>query len=209
MRYIGYRLSIHKHTHKRYDGSPCYGPLTRVGNRACQQGARDQLRASIPGRNGERSRRCAQSQGKPRSTGQPGIQVQALRRPAAPTGLADGCRAHAGLLRAGGRGAGHLYACGQAGLMSTWLLRNAYQAGTLAAGKRAIPLAAPVVAALWGAVACGEQVRHGGILLLAALPLVAMTAGVLALSRSRAWQLNEDRPKVSHEPSHRSQAPLR
>ncbi len=104
---IGYRLSIHKHTHKRYDGSPCYGPLTRVGNRACQQGARDQLRASIPGRNGERSRRCAQSQGKPRSTGQPGIQVQALRRPAAPTGLAHGCRAHAGLLRAGGRGAGN------------------------------------------------------------------------------------------------------
>ncbi len=102
-----------------------------------------------------------------------------------------------------------LYACGAAGLISTWLLQNAYHAGTLAAAQPGITLADPVVATLWGTVAFGEQVRHGWILLLAALPLVAMTAGVLALSRSRAWQLNEDRPKVSHEPSHRSQAPLR
>src|SRR5258708_4715427 len=102
-----------------------------------------------------------------------------------------------------------LYACGAAGLISTWLLQNAYHAGTLAAAQPGITLADPVVATLWGTVAFGEQVRHGWILLPAALPLVAMTAGVLALSRSRAWQLNEDRLKVSHEPSHRSQAPLR
>ena len=102
-----------------------------------------------------------------------------------------------------------LYACGAAGLISTWLLQNAYHAGTLAAAQPGITLADPVVATLWGTVAFGEQVRHGWILLLAALPLAAMTVGVLALSRSPAWQLNEDRPRVSHELSHRSRAPLR
>jgi hypothetical protein len=102
-----------------------------------------------------------------------------------------------------------LYSCGGAGLISTWLLQNAYHAGTLAAAQPGITLPDPVVATLWGTVAFGEQVRHGWILLLAALPLAAMTIGVLALSRSPAWQLNEDRPRVSHEQSHRSRAPLR
>jgi drug/metabolite transporter (DMT)-like permease len=102
-----------------------------------------------------------------------------------------------------------LYAAGAAGLISTWLLQNAYHAGTLAAAQPGVTLADPVIATLWGTVAFGEQVRTGWILLLAALPLAAMTVGVLALSRSRAWQLNEDRPQVHHEPSHRSRAQLR
>ncbi len=80
-----------------------------------------------------------------------------------------------------------LYACGAAGLTSTWLLQNAYHAGTLAAAQPGITLTDPVVATLWGAAAFGEHVRHGWILLLAVIPLAVMTAGVLALSRSRAW----------------------
>jgi drug/metabolite transporter (DMT)-like permease len=86
-----------------------------------------------------------------------------------------------------------LYACGAAGLTSTWLLQNAYHAGTLAAAQPGITLTDPVVATLWGAAAFGEHVRQGWILLLAVLPLAAMTAGVLALSRSRSWRADAER----------------
>jgi len=86
-----------------------------------------------------------------------------------------------------------LYACGAAGLTSTWLLQNAYHAGTLAAAQPGITLADPIVATLWGAAAFGEHVRQGWILLLAVIPLAAMTAGVLALSRSRAWRTDAER----------------
>jgi drug/metabolite transporter (DMT)-like permease len=86
-----------------------------------------------------------------------------------------------------------LYACGAAGLTSTWLLQNAYHAGTLAAAQPGITLTDPVVATLWGAAAFGEHVRHGWILLLAVIPLAAMTAGVLALSRSPAWWTESER----------------
>ena len=87
-----------------------------------------------------------------------------------------------------------LYACGAAGLASTWLLQNAYHAGTLAAAQPGITLADPVVATLWGAAAFGEQLRHGWILLLAVVPLVTMTAGVLAMSRSAAWRTGREAP---------------
>ena len=86
-----------------------------------------------------------------------------------------------------------LYACGAAGLTSTWLLQNAYHAGTLAAAQPGITLADPIVATLWGAAAFGEHVRQGWILLLAVIPLAAMTGGVLALSRSRAWRTDAER----------------
>ena len=85
-----------------------------------------------------------------------------------------------------------LYACGAAGLTSTWLLQNAYHAGTLAAAQPGITLADPIVATLWGAAAFGEHVRQGWILLFAVIPLAAMTAGVLALSRSRAWRTDAE-----------------
>jgi drug/metabolite transporter (DMT)-like permease len=90
-----------------------------------------------------------------------------------------------------------LYACGAAGLASTWLLQNAYHAGTLAAAQPGITLVDPIVATVWGAVAFGEHVRHGWILVLALVPLAVLTAGVLALSRSTTWQRNEERPRVS------------
>jgi hypothetical protein len=102
-----------------------------------------------------------------------------------------------------------LYACAAAGLFSTWLLQNAYHAGTLAAAQPGITLVDPVVATLWGAVAFGEHVRHGWILLLAVLPLAVLTAAVLTLSRSPSWQRNQEQPRVRQEPAHRSRASLR
>ena len=95
-----------------------------------------------------------------------------------------------------------LYACGAAGLASTWLLQNAYHAGTLAAAQPGITLVDPVVATLWGALAFGEHLRHGWILVLvlALVPLAVLTAGVFALSRSPAWHRNEERPRVSGKP---------
>jgi hypothetical protein len=87
-----------------------------------------------------------------------------------------------------------LYACGAAGLASTWLLQNAYHAGTLAAAQPGITLSDPIVATLWGAAAFGEQIRHGWILLLAIVPLVALAAGVIAMSRSRAWRSGQEAP---------------
>ena len=89
-----------------------------------------------------------------------------------------------------------LYACGAAGLASTWLLQNAYHAGTLAAAQPGITLVDPLIATLWGALAFGEHVRHGWILALALVPLAVLTGGVLALSHSPAWHRNEERPRA-------------
>ena len=102
-----------------------------------------------------------------------------------------------------------LYACGATGLISTWLLQNAYHAGTLAAAQPGITLIDPLIATVWGAVAFGEHVRQGWVLLLAPLPLAVLTAGVLALSRSPSWQRNEEQPQIRQEASHRSRASLR
>ncbi|HKR71840.1 MAG TPA: DMT family transporter [Streptosporangiaceae bacterium] len=102
-----------------------------------------------------------------------------------------------------------IYACGVAGLASTWLLQNAYHSGTLAAAQPGITLVDPVVATLWGAAAFGEHVRHGWLLVLAALPLMLLIAGVLTLSRSPTWQRNEERPRVKAEPARGSRASLR
>ncbi|MGN6793676.1 MAG: DMT family transporter [Streptosporangiaceae bacterium] len=102
-----------------------------------------------------------------------------------------------------------IYACGAAGLASTWLLQNAYHAGTLAAAQPGITLVDPMIATLWGAIAFGEHVRHGMLLLLAAIPLVLLISGVLMLSRSPTWQRNEERPRLRTEPARRSRASLR
>ena len=102
-----------------------------------------------------------------------------------------------------------IYACGAAGLVSTWLLQNAYHAGTLAAAQPGITLVDPVVATLWGAAAFGEHVRHGWLLLLAAIPLALLISGVLALSRSPSWQRSEEQPLVKPEPAGSSRASLR
>lgn len=81
-----------------------------------------------------------------------------------------------------------LYACVAAGIVSTWLLQNAYHAGTLAAAQPGITLVDPFVATCWGALVFGERVAEGPILWLTALPLLALAAGALVLSRSPILQ---------------------
>jgi hypothetical protein len=63
-------------------------------------------------------------------------------------------------------------------------LQNAYQAGPLTAAQPGITLVDPVVSTLWGVLVFGERVRHGPLLYLTVLPLIAVAAGVFVLSRS-------------------------
>jgi drug/metabolite transporter (DMT)-like permease len=92
-------------------------------------------------------------------------------------------------------GSWQIYACGAAGITSTWLLQNAYHAGTLAAAQPGITLTDPLVSNIWGIAVFGEQVRVGWILLLGVFPLAAIVAGVLGLSRSSALRLNQEDPR--------------
>ena len=88
-----------------------------------------------------------------------------------------------------------LYACIGAGIASTWLLQNAYHAGTLAAAQPGITLLDPAVSTCWGVLVFGERVSQGPILWLTILPLLALAAGVFALSQSpalRAAQAAQD-----------------
>jgi drug/metabolite transporter (DMT)-like permease len=89
------------------------------------------------------------------------------------------------------------YACASAGVVSAWLLENAYQAGPLTASQPGITLIDPVISTLWGVVVFGEQVNHGVFLALTPLPLIAVAAGVFLLSRSpvlHATQAGDGKP---------------
>jgi drug/metabolite transporter (DMT)-like permease len=77
-----------------------------------------------------------------------------------------------------------LYACVITGLVSVWLLQNAYEAGPLAASQPGITLVDPIISTLWGVVVFGEQVNRGALLALTPLPLIAVAAGAFVLSRS-------------------------
>jgi drug/metabolite transporter (DMT)-like permease len=76
------------------------------------------------------------------------------------------------------------YACASAGVISAFLLENAYQAGPLTASQPGITLVDPLVSTLWGVVVFGETVNHGALLVLTALPALAVGTGVFMLSRS-------------------------
>jgi drug/metabolite transporter (DMT)-like permease len=89
------------------------------------------------------------------------------------------------------------YACASAGVVSAFLLENAYQAGPLTASQPGITLVDPLVSTIWGIVVFGEVVNHGELLALTALPAVAVATGVLLLSRShvlRATQVGDQMP---------------
>jgi drug/metabolite transporter (DMT)-like permease len=79
-----------------------------------------------------------------------------------------------------------LYAAAGAGIWATWLLQNAYHAGRLAAAQPGITFLDPAAATAWGIAVFGEQVRGGAVLVLAAVPAIALVASVLMLSRSPA-----------------------
>jgi drug/metabolite transporter (DMT)-like permease len=86
-----------------------------------------------------------------------------------------------------------LYACVSSGLTSVWLLQNAYNAGTLAAAQPGITLVDPVISTCWGVLVFGENVREGPILWLTALPLIALCAGAVMLSRSPVLHATQGR----------------
>lgn len=87
-----------------------------------------------------------------------------------------------------------LYATVAAGLVSVWLLQNAYNAGTLAAAQPGITLIDPVVSTCWGVLVFDETVREGQILWLTGLPLIALIGGAVMLSRSPVLHAAQGRP---------------
>lgn len=87
-----------------------------------------------------------------------------------------------------------LYATIGAGLVSAFLLENAYQAGPLTASQPGITLVDPLSSTIWGLVVFGEVVNQGALLALIVLPAIAVAGGVFLLSRStilRATQTGE------------------
>jgi hypothetical protein len=81
-----------------------------------------------------------------------------------------------------------LYACAVTGILSTWLLENAYQAGPLTAAQPGIALMDPLAATTWGVAVFGEQIRSGWALGLAAVAVAAVAAGAFFLVRSPRLQ---------------------
>jgi drug/metabolite transporter (DMT)-like permease len=77
------------------------------------------------------------------------------------------------------------YATIAAGVVSAFLLENAYQAGPLTASQPGITLVDPLVSTIWGIVVFGETVSQGPLVGLTALPAIAVAGGVFLLSRSR------------------------
>lgn len=94
------------------------------------------------------------------------------------------------------------YACVSAGVMSAFLLENAYQAGPLTASQPGITLVDPAISTTWGIVVFGETVNHGTLATLTALPAAAVAAGVFLLSSSRVLRATQvgDGPAAATAP---------
>jgi hypothetical protein len=102
-----------------------------------------------------------------------------------------------------------LYACAVTGILSTWLLENAYQAGPLTAAQPGITLMDPLAATTWGVAVFGEQIRGGWALGLAAA-VAAVAAGAFFLVRSPRLQAlqKSGRGQASEgQPGRRAAAP--
>ena len=94
------------------------------------------------------------------------------------------------------------YATIAAGVVSAFLLENAYQAGPLTTSQPGITLVDPLVSTIWGIVVFGETVSHGPLLWLTVLPAIAVAGGVFLLSRSRilrATQTGQAQPPAKDE----------
>jgi drug/metabolite transporter (DMT)-like permease len=100
------------------------------------------------------------------------------------------------------------YATIAAGIVSAFLLENAYQAGPLTASQPGITLIDPLTSTIWGVVVFGETVNHGTLLALTVIPGIAVAGGVFLLSRSallRATQTGQQRaPEPDQEPAERA-----
>jgi drug/metabolite transporter (DMT)-like permease len=89
------------------------------------------------------------------------------------------------------------YACATSGVAAAFLLENAYQAGPLTASQPGITLVDPVISTLWGVVVFGELVSRGAILAFTPIPLLAVAAGVLLLSKSPILHATQTRTAES------------
>jgi drug/metabolite transporter (DMT)-like permease len=96
------------------------------------------------------------------------------------------------------------YATIATGVLSAFLLENAYQAGPLTASQPGITLVDPLISTIWGIVVFGETTNHGLLLRLTVFPAIAVAAGVLLLSRShvlRATQTGQPVRAKTKEPA--------
>ena len=99
------------------------------------------------------------------------------------------------------------YATIATGVLSAFLLENAYQAGPLTVSQPGITLVDPLISTIWGIVVFGETTNHGVLLRLTVLPAIAVAAGVLLLSRShvlRATQTGQQAPANAGVPANQA-----
>jgi drug/metabolite transporter (DMT)-like permease len=94
-----------------------------------------------------------------------------------------------------------IYATVTAGVVSSVLLENAYQAGPLTASQPGITLVDPLISTLWGVVVFGELVNRGALLALTPVPLIAVAAGVFLLSRSPILHATQAGPAEAGQPA--------
>lgn len=92
------------------------------------------------------------------------------------------------------------YACATSGVAAAFLLENAYQAGPLTASQPGITLVDPVISTLWGVVVFGELVSRGPVLAFTPIPVLAVAAGVLLLSKSPILHATQARSAESGSP---------
>ncbi len=101
------------------------------------------------------------------------------------------------------------YATIAAGVLSAFLLENAYQAGPLTASQPGITLVDPLISTIWGIVVFGETTNHGLLLRLTVLPAVAVAGGVLLLSRSRVLRTTQTGQQATANPKVPASQPLK
>ncbi|MGO8887649.1 MAG: hypothetical protein ACLPUO_11665 [Streptosporangiaceae bacterium] len=81
-----------------------------------------------------------------------------------------------------------IYATIAAGILATWLLQNAYDAGRLTAAQPGVTLVDPIVSIIWGTLVFGGRVNGAPYLAAAIVPVLVLAGAVVVLSRSPALQ---------------------
>lgn len=96
------------------------------------------------------------------------------------------------------------YAMVASGLVSMYLVQNAFHAGPLVAAQPGMTVLDPFTAIVWGVVVFGEPFRHGAALVAVAAGAAALAAGAWLLSRSPRLAASTD-PLDGHDTA---EAPL-